>query len=427
MRMLSMRKGLALTIAATVAVLAGCSGSKPQETANPASNGSAPAVSTTKIKFYHAMDPKTAQGKVLQDLVKQFNDSQKEVAVEDVYQAGSYAGVDKAVSNDIQAGGAVPAVIQASDSGLTNYVDANALVDVESFIADDKADLLQSVLGPLTFNGKLYAVPFNKSMLVTIYDKTVIKTAPKNWDEFKAMAKEATVKDKKFGTVVEPTNFFFGQFMVQAGGEWLTKDGKAAFNSDAGVQSMQYLADLVKDGSATILKQGEFSSNLFNEGRVAMILTTSASYAHITKPADQWAAAPLIAGPKNDMVPFSGANFAILKQAKPEEQKAAGTFIKFMISKDAQVKWAVGETGYMPVRKSALDTKEWKDFVAAKPNYKVFETSFSKGTVQPNVKVWASVQKEINAAMDSILLGQKDPKSGLDAAATKANDLLAKK
>jgi ABC-type glycerol-3-phosphate transport system substrate-binding protein len=425
--MLSMRKGLALTMAATVAVLAGCGSTKPQETANPGSNANAP-VSMTNIKFYHAMDPKTAQGTVLKALVKQFNDSQKEVAVEDVYQQNSYAGVDKAVTNDIQSGGAVPAVVQVNDSSLTNYFDQGALVDVESYISDDKGDLLQSVLGPLTFNGKLYAAPFNKSMLVTIYDKTVVKAAPKNWDEFKAAAKAATVKDKKFGTVVEPTNYFFGQFMVQAGGEWLNKDGKtAAFNSDAGVQSMQYLADLVKDGSATILKQGEFSSNLFNEGRVAMILTTSASFAHITKPADQWAAAPLIGGPKNDLVPFSGANLAILKAAKPEEQKAAGKFIKFMISKDSQVKWAIGETGYMPVRKSSLDTKEWKDFVAAKPNYKVFETSFNKGTVQPNVKVWASVQKEINAAMDGILLGQKEPKAGLDAAAAKANDLLVKK
>jgi ABC-type glycerol-3-phosphate transport system substrate-binding protein len=427
MRMLSMRKGLALTMAATVAVLAGCSSSKPQATTNPGSNTSAP-VSTTKIRFYHAMDPKTAQGKTLQTLIKEFNDSQKEVSVEEVYQQGSYPGVDKAVSNDIQSGGAVPAVIQTSDSGLSNYFDQGALVDVDQYIASDKADLVQSVLPPLTFNGKLYAAPFNKSMIALIYDKTVVKNAPKTWEEFKTAAKDATVKDKKFGTAIEPTSYFFGQFMVQAGGDWLSKDGKTVtFNSDAGAQSMQYLAGLVKDGSATILKQNEFSSNLFNEGRIAMALTTTASFAYITKPADQWAAAPLIAGPKNDLVPFSGANLAILKLAKPEEQKAAGKFIKFMISRDAQVKWAVGETGYMPVRKSSLDTKEWKDFVAAKPNYKVFETSFDKGTIQPNVKNWSSIQKEINAQMDKILLGQVDPKAGLDAAATKSNDLLSKK
>jgi multiple sugar transport system substrate-binding protein len=426
--MLSIRKGLALTLAATMAVLAGCGGKTEQPQGAGAKEAGTPApAATVKIKFYHAMDPKTAQGKTVTALITQFNGSQKEVQVEEVYQTGSYGGVDKAVSNDIQSGSPVPAVIQVPDSSLTNYIDQNAIIDISAYItAEEKADLIQSVLPPLTFNGKLYAVPFNKSMITLIYDKNVVKTPPKTWDEFKAAAKAATEKDKRFGTVVEPTNYFFGQFMVQAGGDWL-KDGKAAFNSEAGVQAMDYLAGMIKEGSATLLKQGEFASNLFNEGRVAMALTTTASFAFITKPADQWAAAPLIAGPKNDLVPFSGANLAILAQAKPEEQKAAAKFLKFMISPESQVKWATGETGYMPVRKASLDTKEWKDFVAAKPNYKVFEASFSKGTVQPNPKVWSAVQKEINAQMDKILLGQITAKAGLDAAAQKADELLTKK
>jgi multiple sugar transport system substrate-binding protein len=126
-------------------------------------------------------------------------------------------------------------------------------------------------------------------------------------------------------------------------------------------------------------------------------------------------------------VPLSGANLSITAGLKKDQQEAAVTFINWMIAKEQTLKWAMGKTGYGPVRKSAIESTEWKNFVKDNPEYGVLGDALTKGVVQPSNTQWANVQKEITTAVETALLGKASVKDALDAAATKANDLLSKK
>jgi multiple sugar transport system substrate-binding protein len=409
--MLSIRRGLALILAASLAILAGCGNG----------TGSTGAV---KISFWHGMNPETAHGKVLQNLVKEFNESQSEVVVEELYQ-GSYGDLEKKVTAAL-ASKTGPIVVQNTDSMLTNLVRAKQVRDLSRLVpASDKSDYPEAMLTPLTYDQRLYGLPFNKSMIVLVYDQAVIANPPKTWEEFRQVAKEVTTKDR-FGTAFDANVYYWGQHFVQAGGEWLT-DGTAAFNSEAGVKALELIADMHKNGSAVQLKPREYASNYFNEGRAAMIATTSASFAFIN-PVEgvKWTAAPLYAGPKNDKVPFSGANLSITTGASNEETKAAMKFLLYMTGKEGSLTWATGKTGYMPVRKSALDTDTWKEFANANPEYAILGASMEKGHTQPNHPQWQNVQNAITEAIEKVLLGQSTPKVALEEAVTKANDLLSK-
>ena len=55
-----------------------------------------------------------------------------------------------------------------------------------------------------------------------------------------------------------------------------------------------------------------------------------------------------------------GTDLYVFSSATAEQKTAAYEFLKFLTTKDNQVKWAI-ETGYMPVRKSAVDSDQYKN------------------------------------------------------------------
>ncbi len=424
---MQLRKTLALVLVGVMAVVAGCSGAK--DTQKPAGNDTtAPAKKDpVTIEFWHGMSYDSAHGKTLQELVKQFNESQKDVIVKETYQ-GSYADLEKKLVTAFNAGQA-PAVVQNTDSMLTSLVDQKMVQPLEGLVpAAELSDYPDGFKKAQTIGGKLYALPFNKSMIVLFYNKKLVPTPPKNFTEFRDMAKKVT-GNGVYGTAFPADVYYFGNHLVTWGGSWLNTDNtKATFNSDEGVQALQYVADMAKEGSAIQMKAKEYQSDYFNRGQAAMVATTTASLAFI-KPTngDPWGVVPLYAGPKNDLTGLSGANVAIMDKISEDQKQAGLKFMLWLTGKEGTLKWAMAKTGYMPVRKSAVATKEWQDFVAANPEYKVMSEAIDKGTTQPNIKQWANIQKEITTAVEKVLLGQATPKAALDEAAKKADELLAKK
>lgn len=431
--MVSKRKGLALILAASMLVLAACGGATKTEEGQPAATtleAVAPKPTTpVTIQFWHGMDENSAHGKVLAELVKAFNSSQSEVIVEATFQ-GAYGDIEKKLLGALQTP-TPPHVVQATDSMLVKLYAQDAFQALDELVpAKERADYPAGFLQPLTFAaGKLYALPFNKSVLLMIYNKNLVKSPPTNWEEFKAAALAASVKDQRYGTAFGADVYYFGTHFGQTKGQWLDKaQEKVLFNSPEGVEALTLITEMAKNGSAIQLKPKEYQSDYFNQGRAAMIVTTSASLAFI-KPVngDPWGTAPLYQGPANGSVPIAGANLAMVKGLKPEEQKAAAQFMLWLTGTEATLKWATGKTGYVPVRKSAVASQVWKDFIKENPEYEPLGLSLDKGVTQPNHPKWGEIQKLLTTAVEKAVLGTADPKAALDEAAEKANAELGKK
>lgn len=422
--MLSIRKGLAFVLAATVLVAAGCGGAKNTEEQKPAeAPQQAAKKDPVKIQFWHGMADDSSHGKVLQSLIKEFNETQTEVIVEPTYQ-GAYSDLEKKLFAALQAN-TPPHVVQATDSMLIKLVDEKAVQAIDSYVpANEKADYGKGLLTAQTFGNKLFGLPFNKSMLVLIYDKALVPNPPKNWEEFKQIAQDVSVQDKRYGTAFNADVYYFGTHYAMTGAEWLNEDQtQVLFNGPEGVEAMQLIVDMVKNGSAIQLKPKEYQSNYFNEGRAAMIATTSASFAYINPASgSEWGVSPLYSH-KDNGVPLSGANVAMVEGLKKEEADAAAKFMLWLTGKEATLKWGMGKTGYMPVRKSAIETTEWANFVKENPIFGVFGEQIDRGVVQPNHKKWAEIQKLLTTAVEEAVLGT-DPKEALDKAAEQANQLL---
>jgi ABC-type glycerol-3-phosphate transport system substrate-binding protein len=417
------RRGVALLMAAALTVLAGCGGNKSEGNKETGKTNDGQVT----ITFWHGMDPKSDHGKVLAGLIDQFQKDHPQIKVDASFQ-GKYTDLEKKLVSAIPAK-TQPTVAQVTDNIFSKMAGFEALAPLE-LPAAERSDFPEALLKLMTVNGKLYGLPFNRSLIIQIYNTKLMEKAPTTWEEFAQSAQKATSKaDSRYGAGFEANVYQFGANFMQTNGKWLADDGKSVnFNSAEGVQSLEWMAKLVKDGSVYTPKPDEYLSDVFNDGRVALAVTTSASLAYIKpKNGDPWASAPLFAGPANGSVPLAGANLVIMKGATPEQEKAATDFLLWMTGKEATLTWATGKTGYAPIRKSALADAKWQEFVTANPTWAVLGGNvMERATIQPTITQWPAIQSEITTAVQKVMTGTADAKTALDEAAKKANDLLKK-
>lgn len=384
-----------------------------------------PAPEPVRIEFWHALSPESKPGQALEALVKRYNASQRETVVIPMYQ-GIYSDVEKKFVAAFAAA-KPPAIVHTLPWTIRSGGQQEAFLPLDSLVpAAAQADYPANLLDAHRHAGRLYGLPFNQSVYVMVYNRTKVPTPPLTWDEFHATATEITIRGTFDGTAFAGDAYLFGLFLHQAGGQWL-QNGKAAFNSDAGVLALGFMRDLVKDGAARMLQPREYPTNYFNGGRVGLIFTTSASLPYIKLSGGQaWGVAPLPAGPMNYGSVASGGSLAIANNLPPEQRKAAAEFLLWLTGKEAMVEWAMAGTGYLPVRKSALSDPRWQAYLTANPDIKVASDAVLGSVVLPNDPRWSGAMNAITMAVEKTLLGGSEPKEALDQAAERVNSLLSK-
>src|SRR5262245_31530814 len=140
------------------------------------------------------------------------------------------------------------------------YATNKVLVDVTDRITPDmKSAIMPGAWTTVDYNGRAYGMPwildtkylfYNMEML----EKAGIKAPPRTWDDLIAEAK--TIKDK--GIVEFPIVWSWAQaeavicdytmLLASYGGNFLTDDGKPAFQSGGGVDALKYMVKSVDDG-----------------------------------------------------------------------------------------------------------------------------------------------------------------------------------
>jgi sn-glycerol 3-phosphate transport system substrate-binding protein len=134
-------------------------------------------------------------------------------------------------------------------------------------------------------------------------------------------------------------------------------------------------------------------------------------------------------GPKKGGVAVSGGELFMVNKSSPEKQAAAWKFIKFLDEPANQAAWSVG-TGYVPIRRSAVDEPVLKNAWAATPEYKVAYDQLITGvnnvaTAGPVLGPYREVREQVVNSMTAMLTAGTDPKAALDQAANAANEQIS--
>ena len=365
--------------------------------------------------MWHSMN--RANEETLQALTDKFNASQSDVRVKLVNQT-TYGDTFTKYRAGLSSGD-LPDIVQLKDTELQGMIDSQSVVPIAACIKADKydtTDFIPRVLDYYTVKGTLYGMPFNVSNPVLYYNKQAFQKAgldpnkpPATLDEVRAASQKLVdTGTTKYGYAIKVDPWYLEQ--------WLSKAGLPFVDNGNGSNIDDMLAIGAGNAGMTI----ETSANL---GTILDVLG-SGQFPNVTV-----GVAPMPGPVGKGGILVGGAALYVPKKSSPEKQAAAWKFIKFLNEPANQAQWAVG-TGYVPIRKSALDDPTLKAAWAKTPEYKVAYDQLVTGvnnvaTAGPVFGAYDDVRDTVVNSITAMLTSGTDPKTALHQAATKANEQIA--
>lgn len=401
--------------------------------------GVASASAKTTVVFWHAMGGPL--GQTLDQLVQQFNQSQNEIEVKAMNQ-GNYGALQQKLLAAVAARKA-PTMSQVYSNWTDELISGNQIVPIENFIKGPNGlsqaefdDILPGFRRGNTFYGKFYTMPFNKSLYVTVYNKTLYDQKglgePRTWNDLLRAAQATTERQgdtvARYGFGIRPNVDTFALFFLTNGGDWLSDDLRTAqFNSVAGQQALQLLVDMVHKWKVAYILSGYLDQD-FGAGKVATYTTSSPGLTYAEQAVGNKFTMAVCGLPynKTQATPVAGTDLAIMAQADPREQEAAWAFIKWLTAAPQTARWSA-ETSYLPVRTSAIESPAYQEFLKTHPNDRVVVAQLKYAVSDPPIAEWNKIRGWVSDATDEALQQKKTPKQALDEAAAKSNELLAKR
>jgi sn-glycerol 3-phosphate transport system substrate-binding protein len=112
-----------------------------------------------------------------------------------------------------------------------------------------------------------------------------------------------------------------------------------------------------------------------------------------------------------------GAGLAIMAGSPPEKQEAAFQFVEYVTSTEGTTFWSQN-TGYMPVRKSAVESEEMQAFFEENPNFRTAVEQLPLTRPQDAARVFIpNGDQIIGAGLERIVINFEDPQVVFDEVA----------
>ncbi len=181
------------------------------------------------------------------------------------------------------------------------YAENKVLVDVTDRITEDmKGAIMPGAWTTVDYKNRAYGMPWILDTKYLFYNTEMLEKAgiaapPKTWEELLEQAK--VIKDK--GIVDYPIVWSWAQaeavicdytmLLASYGGDFLTDDGKPAFQSGGGVQALDYMVNSV-DAGLTNPNSKEYLEEdvrrVFSSGQAAFALNWTYMYNLANNPSD---------------------------------------------------------------------------------------------------------------------------------------------
>jgi len=399
----------------------------------------APVVEDTSpitIQYWHSHAEAQMEG--LNYMIEEFTKKYPHITVEPVFQ-GAYADLHKKLQAAVAAND-VPAVTNVEVSSLPTFGDSGVFADLTPWILRDETpmdDFSEGMINSYAFKGKQYGFPLIVSTSLFVYNKTLLDELgvqpPQTWDEIDAFNEAVTLKENGETTryafsVPGWDAWYFDPWMINGGGQILTDDESASAVETP--ESMRYIENFYKwktDGSMHIGYGKGASDNMrqmFLGGQIAMVQHTSANIKMYRENADFEIGVSFVPGDVTRISNIGGAGITMMEGASDKEKEAAWKFIEHMTSAEHNIKWAES-VGYLPTRKSAIDSEEGKQYFERWPQYEAVLEHFDDVTPRLQHIAYPEFRTHYIEVMGELALNNVDPTTLMPQAAEKINEVLA--
>lgn len=402
-----------------------------------------------EVVFWHAMGGPL--GDVLEDtLIAEFNATHPDIRVVPV-SMGNYRALSQKIMAGVMAG-EPPALAQAYETWTAQLIRGGAIVPLDSLLALDPAfrdsvwpDIYEVFRRDNTFEGRLYSLPFNKSVPLVYYNADLFDSLglspAETWEEHRELLRRLCLdangdgdlldESDRWGAGVTVSVWTFECLLAQAGGSLLSEDGtETAFDSPMGIEALEYLESLVHEDGSVFLATGFEHQRAFSERRAGLVEGSVTSLAYLLQdmqrkaesglPTFRIGVAPLPAG-RERAVFIAGTNVVIFRSDDPRRVAAAWEFATWFLEPRQQARWFAG-SGYLPAVRAALQEPEALDKIGRHPGLERVIGQLEYARFEPQTTAWYDGREFLSEAIEIVLYGRMSPEEALERAARLTDD-----
>ena len=376
-----------------------------------------------------------ADGKVLDQIVDDFNASQDAITIKTTTKTWAVIGDTLLPALSAKKG---PDIVALPAENLPVYASKGAFAKLDDFY--DSAATKDAALNPQAVemekvDGSYYGVPTGFVPLSVIYNKALFEKAgitsfPTTWDEWVANAKKLTI-DKDGDGTPEQYGLALPDHATVGNGVWaslfygnggaIVEGSKSVLDSPANQETVTFWSDAVRDDkiSPTGL-DGVGSDKLFSSGKAAMEVGGPWMASVATENKIDYGIAGIPAGPKGQAASAIGISAAVTAQASSEKQAAAEKFFTYFFTKEVATKWSLG-SGWPPLRTDIPASDVSSNAVVAS----LTPLASTARPLLPGVANSADILAAVDEATQKALTGG-DPDDELKSASATVQDSLDK-
>lgn len=341
-------------IGITFVGITACSNKSSSSTTN--ANEIPKVTQKTTIVFWHGMQGK--QESTLKSLVQSFENKNTKIRIK-LEQQGNYDNLQAKTNATLPAPKNLPTITQAYPGWVQSAAENKMLVDLSPYINNKEvgwgnkaiSGIKPELLAGAQIQGKQYGIPFNKSIEVLIYNPTIfkqygIKKVPATMAELKLTAKKIYQKSNHqiVGAGFDNLDNYYVLGMKNEGQNF---SSKINFTGTKSRRVIDYYVDGEKEGYFRMPGSDKYLYIPFTNNKLAMFLTSSSTETWIKQTSKKNFTYNVAARPSKYTMQ-QGTDLYMFSQATAMQKAAAFKFIKFLCSKESQLKWAQA-TGYIPV------------------------------------------------------------------------------
>jgi sn-glycerol 3-phosphate transport system substrate-binding protein len=340
------------------------------------------------------------------------------------------------------AAGQPPDIFISTTPTTLELIELGAIIPLDEYIAAEGGeawlrDFVPAFLENARVEGHIWYIPWQHSTLIFYWNKDAFREAgldperpPQTWDEVIEYAQKLTIRRpdgtvERWGIEIPVEGWPFDALCAQAGQRYIGKPYEVFLNTEAAIDALTFLNDLVNKYKVmpSYRLYGD-SANDFVAGKAAMMYNSTGSLAFVRDNAKfAWGTAFLPAR-KVRGAPTGGGGFYISANISKAKQDAAWKFITWMVEPERTAFWS-RQSGYLPVRFSAYNLPEMQEYYAKYPQaltaFKQLEVAFAEAMWYQRFQIFDI----INNALEQCLAYNLDPAKVLAEAQQKAEAVLA--
>ncbi|MBD8162857.1 maltose/maltodextrin ABC transporter substrate-binding protein MalE [Erwinia persicina] len=284
----------------------------------------------------------------------------------------------------VAATGGGPDIIFWAHDRFGGYAQSGLLAEVSPDQAF-KDKLFPFTWDAVTFNGKLIGYPVAVEALSLIYNKDLIKDAPKTWEEIPALDTALRAKGKSaiMWNLQEP---YFTWPIIAADGGYAYKYENGKYNiKDTGVNNdgsragLQFIIDLVKNKHINADTDYSIAEAAFNKGQTAMTIDGPWAWSNLDKSKINYGVALLPTFHGKPSKPFVGVLTAGINAASPNKELAKEFLENYLIT----------DAGLGDVNKDkplgAVALKSYQEKLEKDPRIAATMANSKNGEIMPNI------------------------------------------